>query len=365
MGTGIPERRLERLIDRCYAGLDLPELTIEVLRRLPDILPVEAVFFASVDPATLLFTSTAAQEPLDGAGSLFLDNEYGREDVNKFTALARGPDKVTSLDRATRGQRSESARYREIMAGLGLGDELRAALTAGGDCWGVLCLHRADGEAGFCGQDLDVLRKLAPHLAEGLRRTVVQETLRRKGPAPRPAPPGTAGVIVLDQELALVSISPDAEQWLARLPGPRIVGLPVPVYSVAAHLATPDDVPGSAAADRHGSVRLRTSDGQWLSLHATRLRGPAGHQIGVVVEPAPAAEIGSLILAAHGLTPAQNRVTALVLEGCSTHEIVERLHVSAYTVQEHLTAVFARFGVRSRRELIAALLSSHRPSQEE
>jgi DNA-binding CsgD family transcriptional regulator len=89
-----------------------------------------------------------------------------------------------------------------------------------------------------------------------------------------------------------------------------------------------------------------------------------GEQIGVVVEPAHAAEIGSLILAAHGLTPAQNRVTALVLEGCSTREIVQRLHISAYTVQEHLTAVFARFGVRSRRELIAALLSSHRPSQE-
>lgn len=361
MATGIRERRVERLIDRCYAGLDLPELTIEVLHRLPDIVPLEAVFFASVDPATLLFTSMAAQEPLDGASSLFLDNEYGREDVNKFTALARGLDTVTSLDRATRGQRSESARYREIMAGLGLGDELRAALIAGRDCWGVLCLHRADGQTGFSGQDLDVLRRIAPHLAEGLRRTVVQETLRREGPAT----PGAPGVIVLDQELALVSISPDAEQWLARLSGPRIMGLPVPVYGVAAHLATPDDVPGSVAADRHGSVRLRTSDGQWLSLHATRLRGPAGEHIGVVVEPAPAAEIGSLILAAHGLTPAQNRVTALVLEGCSTREIVERLHVSAYTVQEHLTAVFARFGVRSRRELIAALLSSHRPSQQE
>ncbi|WP_037603863.1 LuxR C-terminal-related transcriptional regulator [Streptacidiphilus rugosus] len=360
MVTGIRERRVERLIDTCYAGLDLPELTSEVLRRLPGILPVEAVFFAAVDPATLLFTSATAQEPLGGASPLFLDNEYGRDDVNKFTALARGPDNVTSLDRATRGRRCDSARYREIMAGLGLGDELRAALIAGHDCWGVLCLHRADAQAGFSSQDLGALRQVAPHLAEGLRRTVVKGALSHRGPET----PGTPGVIVLDQRLALVSISPDAEQWLARLPGPRTVGLPVPVYSVAAHLAGPDAVPGTDG-DRHGAVRLRTSDGQWLCLHATHLRGAAGDQIAVVVEPAPAVEIGSLILAAHGLTPAQTRVTSLVLEGCSTREIIARLHISAYTVQEHLTAVFARFGVRSRRELIAALLSSHGPSQED
>jgi DNA-binding CsgD family transcriptional regulator len=92
-----------------------------------------------------------------------------------------------------------------------------------------------------------------------------------------------------------------------------------------------------------------------LALHGTRLRGAAGEQFCVVIEPAPAAELGSLLLAAHGLTPAQNRVTALVLRGCSTREIVDRLHVSAYTVQEHLTAVFTRFGVGSRRELIAVL----------
>ncbi len=359
MAAGIRERRVERLIDSCYAGLDLPELTTEVLRRLPGILPVEAAFFAAVDPATLLFTAAVAQEPLDRVSPLFLDNEFGREDVNKFSALARGPDPVASLDRATRGRRPDSARYREIMADLGLGDELRAALIAGHECWGVLCLHRADAEAGFSGQDLDVLRAISPHLAEALRRTVTHATATRDGQNAPAAP----GVVVLDQELAQVSISPEAERWLARLPGPRVQGQPMPVYSVAARLARPGRARTSDAADaadRPESVRLRTIDGHWLSLHATRLRGTAGDQICVVVEPAPAAEIGSLLLAAHGLTPAQNRVTALVLQGCSTREIVARLHVSAYTVQEHLTAVFGQFGVSSRRELITALLSSDR-----
>lgn len=352
MAAALRERHVERLIDSCYADLDKPALTTEVLRRLPGILPVEAAFFASVDPATLLFTSAVGQDPLAGATPLFLDNEFGRADVNKFAALARGPEPVMSLDRATRGERSASARYREIMAGLGLGDELRAALVVGHECWGVLCLHRADAEAGFSGTDLDVVRRLAPHLAEGLRRDVVHQALTGAGAATAGGP----GVIVLDQGLSLVSISPDAEQWLARLEGPEIQGLPMPIYSVAAQLArAPDASP--QAAHRPGSVRLRTADGQWLTLHATRLRGRAGEQIGVVVEPAPAAELGSLLLAAHGLTPAQSRVTALVLQGCSTREIVARLHVSGYTVQEHLTAVFARFGVSSRRELIAAVLA--------
>ncbi|MEE1782166.1 LuxR C-terminal-related transcriptional regulator [Streptomyces sp. SP17BM10] len=364
MATGIRQRRIERLIDSCHADLELPGLSAEVLRRLPGILPLEAAFFATVDPATLLFTSVVAQEPLAGVGPLFLDNEFGREDVNKFAALARGPDAVMSLDRATLGRRSASARYREIMAGLGLGDELRAALIAGRDCWGVLCLHRADADAGFSDQDLAAVRTLAPHLAEGLRRGMVREAVTRDGPGA----PGAPGVIVLDRELALVSISPDAERWLDRLPPPKVRGLPWPVYSVAARLTrSPDvrgadvrgaDVRGADAPDRRGPVRLRTVDGHWLALHATRLRGSADDQVCVVVEPAPAAAIGSLLLAAHGLTPAQNRVAALVLQGCSTREIVGRLHVSAYTVQEHLTAVFARFGVASRRELIAAVLSS-------
>ncbi|WP_042381904.1 LuxR C-terminal-related transcriptional regulator [Streptacidiphilus melanogenes] len=361
MATGLRERHVERLIDCCYTGLDAPGLTAEVLRRLPGVLSVEAAFLGTVDPATLLFTSAVAEEPLSGVTPLFLDNEFGRDDVNKFATLARGPNTVTSLDRATRGRRAASARYREFMAGLGLGDELRAALVAGHDCWGVLCLHRADAEAGFSGQDLAVLRRIAPHLAEGLRRSVVRGTAPRGAPGASGA--GAPGVIVLDRDLTVLSTSAEAERWLARIPGPRVRGLPLAVYSAAVRLAWPEDAPGPGAQgpnapDRAGSVRLRTGDGRWLALHTTRLRGPAGDQVCVLVEPARPAEVGSLLLAAHGLTPAQHRVTALVLQGCSTREIVARLHVSAYTVQEHLTAVFARFGVGSRRELITVLLSA-------
>ena len=87
-------------------------------------------------------------------------------------------DPIGSLDRATRGQRPDSARYREVMSPLGLGDELRAVLISGNQCWGAMCLHREDAEHGFDDQEVDVIRRIAPHVAEGLRRAVTLGPLR-------------------------------------------------------------------------------------------------------------------------------------------------------------------------------------------
>jgi hypothetical protein len=91
MADAIMKRQVTALIGRCYAGLDVADLRDEVLRRLRRIVSVDAAFFGTVDPQTLLFTSAVGEEPLGAATPLFLDNEYGREDVNKFAALGRRP----------------------------------------------------------------------------------------------------------------------------------------------------------------------------------------------------------------------------------------------------------------------------------
>src|SRR5262249_29150990 len=152
--------------------------------------------------------------------------------------------------------------------------------------------------------------------------------------------------------------SQEAERWLAEIgeaDWPSTSELPIPVYSAAAGLARLEN--GPVTAQPPATVRLRSRAGRWLSLHASRLCGPPSPQIGVVIAPAPAAQIPPVLPTAYGLPAAQSRVVALVLRGHPPRQIVRELHVSANTVQEHLTPAFDKFGVRSRRELVAAMLT--------
>jgi len=346
------QRRADELVRRCYAGLGAAALRAEVLQRLRSIVPVDAAFFATVDPATILFTSAMAEEPLDAATPLFLDNEFGRHDVNKFAELATGNDPVASLDAATGGVRSASARYAEVMAPLRLGDELRAALVAGGRCWGVMCLHREDGAGGFTPAEVDIVRRLSGHIGEGLRRAVVMEPIAERGD--EVAGPG---VVLLDEGLTVASMNPQAERFLADLAGRSWSGsmaLPLAIQATAASLGADDE-----GLRPPGTTRVRTTTGEWLAIHASRLDGPHGGLTAVVLERAQPVELASLFLEARGLTPAQTRVAELVLQGRSTRQIVNELQISAHTVQEHLRAVFDKFGIGSRRELVASLLGPH------
>ena len=348
MDRSTRDRRVEALVRRCHAGLSAAELGDEVLRRLRGVMTIDAGFFASVDPSTLLFTGVTTEDPLAGATELFLGNEFGEPDVNKFATLAAASHPVESLDGATHNERGISARYRDVMAPLGLGDELRAAFRVGGTTWGVICLHREDGPTGFDADDLAVLDRLGPHIAEGLRRSVLLGGANATGDVL-----DEPGVILLHPDLGIAAVTPAAERWMDEVADawPRAGRLPLPVYVVAQRLLMLDK-------DAFPRVRLRDPAGRWVTLHASHLSDGSG--IAVVVEPARPGDAVSTTLAAHGLTNREAEVAQLVLRGSSTRQIVDELHISAHTVQDHMKAVFAKTGVGSRRELVATLLGAPR-----
>jgi DNA-binding CsgD family transcriptional regulator len=358
MKGGRPEERVRQEIIRLsHAGLDSTTFGIEAVKQIRKAIPTDVSFFATADPATLLFTSAVRDEVLAQAAPQFLEREFQKDDPIQFTRLARANSPVESLGMATKGELARSERYREMLAPMDLGDELRAALVAGSKCWGFMCLHRERFSSNFTPAEAAFLARLVPHLAEGLRKALLLGDSRATSPQP-----DGPGLVLLAGDLTLVAITPTAEGWLAEVPDsawPSSLELPDAVYAVAARLLTLERG-GHAPPYLMPRLRLRTASDRWVVLHASRLRATeAEGQIAVIFEEARPAEIAPLIVDAYGLSRREGEITQLVLRGLSTTEISEELHITPNTVRDHFKSIFDKVGVRSRRELVGQVFAQH------
>jgi DNA-binding CsgD family transcriptional regulator len=329
---------------------ELGELRRRLLRDLRRVVTIDAAFFAAADPETLLFTAVWAEEPLAASAQLFLRNEFGADDVNRFASLSRGSTPVATLDRATRGVWAASTRSREILAPLGLGDELRVALSAGGTSWGFLCLHR-EGRTPFSPREIDAVRRTARGAGDAIRGIVRRAIANERGAE---APEIAVVIVDGDSVVAHTGLTSDRMQSLVGelvTPGQRA---PLPLLALVRRLEEVERLGGSAPGSA-STVLVRSTS--FVEVHATRLVDAGGARpVAITFAPAGPRARSSLRLAASGATPAQRRVAELVLRGLSTKEIVSELRISEYTVQDHLKTVFDRFGIGSRRELVFALL---------
>lgn len=359
------QRVRQEIVGLCYAGLDSRTLRIEVFERLQRAVPHVVYWCATTDPETLLYTSAVMRGITPSVIPAFLNNEFYGTDVNTFTELARRRTPVSTLYDATRGEPRRSARFREILEPVGLGNEMRVALRAGKSVWGAVCLHRELRGPDFTAPEVAFVSQITPHLATGLRVAALLRAADEPDVVDTPLSE-SPGLVVLADDLSLVALTPAAEWRLAEIGDwPRGDELPQSVYGVAARLQTLERQQRERASGRSGGMalmapraRVRGRSGQWLALHASRLTGAAAAgQIAVVIEPARPAEVASLTLLAYALTEREAQVARLVLQGASTGAISEALTISELTVQQHLKAIFDKVGVRSRRELVARIFA--------
>jgi DNA-binding CsgD family transcriptional regulator len=334
------------IVELCRSGLSTQELRDQVLGRIRRAVPFDAAFWSTTDPDTLLFTQPHQEEIPPDTIPYFVRNEFLDDDVNKWTALARDRVGVRTLVEATAGHPNASARYRDLFRPLGLGDELRAVFRIGGVCWGYMCLHRESGRD-FSRAEVDYVRRLAPYLAEGIRRGVLMSSCELSNLVDAP------GLVVLAEDGSLLSITTAGERWLEELgyvdPGRH--GLPAEVHALAARLRRLG--PGDDELPR---LRVRTRAGRWAVLHASTLAAPGLDGVAVIIEEPSPAELAPVLMLAYGLTKQEQTLTRLVCRGLSTRELADRLHITQNTVQDHLKSIFEKTGVRSRRELVTAIL---------
>jgi DNA-binding CsgD family transcriptional regulator len=120
---------------------------------------------------------------------------------------------------------------------------------------------------------------------------------------------------------------------------------------------------GQAHDGRIARARVRAKSGAWLVVRASALGDEPGLQVAVMIEPARTHELAPLVADACGLTGREREVTQLVARGLPTDGIAARLHLSPWTVQDHLKTIFEKVGVATRGELVARLFFQQRTPQ--
>ena len=355
MGSYGEERVKERIAGLATQGLDAvtfwSEATELVKRAVPhDFFPC----WWTLDPASLLMTSHF-NPGFPQVPPQWLEIEYLEDDFIKMAEVARAERPVGTLHEATGGDPSRSRWYREALEPFGAEQELRAGLrTQDGVPWAIVSLYREPGRSEFDGDELALLLELAPYLAEGTRRGMLI------GEASDPEGPDAPGLLILRADASVESMTPGVERWLAELPDGDWQGremLPSAVIAVARRAlrtAGGVDAPGEIAF-----ARVLSQTGRWIVLHGAALVSDRLRRAAVIIEPAHPARISPLLMAAYGLSEREQDVTRLVLQGASTSEMAERLHLSAHTVQDHLKSVFEKTGVRSRRDLVGKVFFAY------
>ena len=336
------ELRAERVRREIVATCREPISALELLDRMSVLVeqavPTDASCWSTFDPATTMVTS-AIGRGLDEQGDdavRFFELEYALEAPGQYRTIASSGSASLTLDASGPVSDLGQAATREHLQLMGIGQELRVLFRQQSAAWGGAGLMRATTSPRFTVEETSFLELVAPAITAAVRAALVRGvplgfTEIDAGPA----------VLVLDRG-EIVELTPAAAQWLDQL---RLVDrgnskLPAVVRAVVAH----------ATGGRSVAQRALTGHGMWLVLRGA----PLGAERAVVtIEPAGPPAVTALLSAAMGLTGREVDVVTEVLRGSSTKEIAASLSLSAYTVQDHLKAIFAKAGVNSRRELIA------------
>jgi DNA-binding CsgD family transcriptional regulator len=361
----------------CQSGLGSSALAARAERLLRTVIPFDRACWHNVDPATSMLTSVMGDS--SPSNPLLPMLEYGTQDLNHYADLACARITAAGLREVTGGMPDRSRRYREVLQPMHIADELTAAFVTGSAFWGCARLYRSADWPPFDTVEIAFIASLAGPLAEGFRTALIAT-----GTAVQDSTDGP-GVVVLDDDGGVASITPAAERWLCDLfdvvpgaPGP----LPHVLFAVASRARA--IAAGARADNTIARCRVPTRSGRWLVLHGERLNtagqdglrmpaerksgtGPSpaalrdagGGQTCVIIEPAPAAELAPLIVCAYGLTDREQQVTRCVLRGMATKEIASALALSPYTVSDHLRLVFEKVSVSSRTELAARIFFDH------
>ena len=302
------------LVDRVRRLCELPEpdrtlrsrVLVEVGRRVP----YDAHVFAMTDPETGVVSSPHATVPMVPPDRLpaVIARRYATPDLEAWSGwLARE---------------------------LGIAGVARVELRDRWGGWGFLELWRT--RADFGADERAVLAALAPPLTAGLRAAVARFFVAEPGASTAIEP----GVVLLDRDLRVRSGTDAAAAALLRLlpPEEEVPPVPAAAYNAGAALL----------AGVEPWARVHLGGGRLMTARADRIE----EGIAVSISPCSPDQRADLFGRAHALSPRETEVLGLVLQGLDTRTVAGSLTIAPTTAEDHLRALLAKTGSRSRQHLI-------------
>jgi DNA-binding CsgD family transcriptional regulator len=343
----------------CCSTFDEATLLRRLAESLRRAVPFDAYCVHTNDPSSGLMTRAFAEKlgsEIDAAH--YFERLYLEDEIENLHWNNQSRHPVYLISDATGGRLERSQKHRELTGRLGLGYEALVAGVTKQEIWGGMDLNREEGRADFDLREVRFLRRVAPHLGAGLKSAALRSLAFSE-----PESDGIPGVLVLDVRGRVSHHTAAAERWLRDIEGDigpgweEGGGLPVAVRTVTSALRRALSTETERDRDVVPRLCVRGRSGRWLNLQASRSEtgSSRGEETVVVIEPAGPREMAWLRAAAYGLSAREREVVNLVVRGASTREISRTLYISEPTVQEHLSNVFDKVGVRSRGELVKRL----------
>ena len=315
---------------------------------------------------------------------LYLDGEYAdpqhlletyvRPELQRIDGVGQldiwgGPGKEVFI--YTDQEKETSAAYNEFRRVNGTQNSLFMALDGLDGCGIVLSFGNSTERGGWGHDQIQAIRRLAPHLrqfarvrrkmanAEALGASLA-ELLENRG----------LGIIQLDRHGRILEANDRARDILLKRDGlrdgegvlaARIRGEDAQLQRLLAQALPPYGVQGAGGSMR--ITRRKTQAPLVLEIHPVRGMGTdhLAWEVGalvVVVDPAARLRVDpDLAAAVLGLTPTESRVAVALATGQTVAGIADALDCAQSTVRTHLKRVYRKQGIRKQTELVQRVLS--------
>ena len=337
----------------CASAEDDRVTRLSILEEIHRAVPFESYAWLLTDPETSVGTAPLADVPCLPELPELIRLKYlcGHNRWTRLSGLG-----LTHVPRSAHDVSSEPSQWSSFLMRYGVSDVASVVFRDRHGTWGWLDLWRSVPDSGFGDSEAALLIDLLRPVTAALRRCQANTFgLHSSDTEDRPGPV----VLLLSSDLRVVSLTPQAHDYLRLLVPPAHDQAPIPAiaYNVAAQLlaveADVDDNPPTA--------RMHLAASTWVTARATRLDGTGPddqRDIVVTIEQSSPAERVGVFARGFGLSPREGELIRHLLTGIDTREIARRMFVSEHTVQDYLKAIFAKTSARNRRTVLSRALGT-------